>query len=63
VRAPGENLRKAQVQFALVRDIEQQERSIRAIIRDAFAKGDIEPRPAEAGAHAGSAETSGRGVH
>jgi len=39
VRAPGENLRKAQVQFALVRDIEQQERSIRAIIRDAFAKG------------------------
>jgi Ser/Thr protein kinase RdoA (MazF antagonist) len=39
VRAPGENLRKAQVQFTLVRDIEQQERSIRAIIRDAFAKG------------------------
>jgi Ser/Thr protein kinase RdoA (MazF antagonist) len=39
VREPGENLRKAQVQFALVRDIEQKEQRIRDIIRDAFAKG------------------------
>ncbi len=39
VREPGENLSKAQVQFALVRDIEQKEQNIRDIIRGAFAKG------------------------
>ncbi|EXJ13902.1 phosphotransferase enzyme family protein [Imhoffiella purpurea] len=36
VTEPGENLRKAQVQFALTRSIEQQEREIRSAIADAF---------------------------
>jgi Ser/Thr protein kinase RdoA (MazF antagonist) len=36
VSAPGQNLRKAQVQLALVVDIERKERDIRAVIRSSF---------------------------
>ena len=36
VSAPGQNLAKARIQFALVADIERQEREIRAIIAAAF---------------------------
>ncbi len=39
VRAHGENLRKARVQFALVADIERNEGAIRAIIADCFGRG------------------------
>ncbi len=38
VREPGENLRKAGVQFALVEDIERNEHRIRGIITDCFAR-------------------------
>ncbi|MGB5831686.1 MAG: aminoglycoside phosphotransferase family protein [Thiohalocapsa sp.] len=39
VRARGENLRKAQVQFALVADIERNATAIEAIVRDSFGPG------------------------
>ena len=38
VSARGENLRKAQVQFALLADIERQEESLRTLIATCFAK-------------------------
>lgn len=39
VDAPGQNLRKARVQFALVADIERQEELIRSLIANCFANG------------------------
>jgi hypothetical protein len=37
VSSPGQNLTKARVQFALVKDIERQEGAIRAIVARCFA--------------------------
>lgn len=39
VSAPGENLVKARVQFALAADVVRQERAIRALVDDCFAGG------------------------
>jgi Ser/Thr protein kinase RdoA (MazF antagonist) len=39
VREPGQNLRRALVQFALVEDVEGKEREIRGIVADGFRQG------------------------
>jgi hypothetical protein len=43
VSGPGQNLSKARVQFALVKDIERKESEIRSIVADCFGR---RPSPA-----------------